>query len=103
MAFPLISAGIYGYPQDQALQIAKDTIEEFLSSGVEMTVYLVLFPESLANPKKKRQDKILVAVIVVFVLILAAYIFRDLISDYLRDLLKAIECSEYPAITVFVN
>lgn len=56
VAFPLISAGVYGYPQEQALQIATDTIDEFLSSGVEMTVYLVLFPESLAT--KKRKSKI---------------------------------------------
>lgn len=97
VAFPLISAGVYGYPQEQALQIATDAVEEFLRSGIEMTVYLVLFPESLANKNKKKQNKILVVVILVFVVILAAYIFRDLISDYLRDLLKTIEYSEFPA------
>ncbi len=97
VAFPLISAGVYGYPQDQALQIARDTIEEFLSNGVEMTVYLVLFPASLSVKNKKKQNKLLVTVIVIFVLILAAYIFRDLIKDYLRDLIKTIEYSEFPA------
>lgn len=42
VAFPLISAGKYGFPQDKALKIAVDTIGEFLLAH-EMTVYLVLF------------------------------------------------------------
>ena len=42
VAFPLISAGAYGYPREQAYQVAVDTIEEFLQTN-ELTVYLVLF------------------------------------------------------------
>lgn len=42
VAFPLISAGAYGYPREQAYQVAVDTIEEFLQTH-ELTVYLVLF------------------------------------------------------------
>ena len=42
VAFPLISAGAYGYPKGQAYQVAVDTIEEFLQTH-ELTVYLVLF------------------------------------------------------------
>lgn len=42
VAFPLISAGIYGYPKDQALKIAVDTITAFLLNN-EMFVYLVIF------------------------------------------------------------
>lgn len=42
VAFPLISAGNYGFPKQLALQIAVDTIREFLEEH-EMQVYLVVF------------------------------------------------------------
>lgn len=42
VAFPLISAGAYGYPKDQALRVAVDTIGEFLMEH-ELAVYLVVF------------------------------------------------------------
>ena len=52
VAFPLISAGAYGYPKDQALEVAVEEISKFLLEH-DMTVYLVLFghTEFLAGKK----------------------------------------------------
>ena len=81
VAFPLISTGVYGYPWDQALQIAQATIEEFLSYGVDMTVYLVLYP---AGRSDKKKQNVLVAFIVVLLTIALVYVFRDSIMVYLQ-------------------
>jgi len=46
IAFPLISSGIYGYPKEQALQIAMETIGDFLLEH-DMQVTLVVYdPDS---------------------------------------------------------
>lgn len=42
IAFPLISSGIYGYPKRLAMEVAADTIRQFLNSH-DMVVYLALF------------------------------------------------------------
>lgn len=42
VAFPLISAGVYGYPKEQALEVAVETIQAFLQER-GMQVILVLF------------------------------------------------------------
>ena len=42
VVFPLISSGVFGYPKDQALRVAVDTIGEFLAEN-DMTVYIVIF------------------------------------------------------------
>ena len=47
VAFPLISAGAYGYPAEQALRVAMDEISGFLME-YEMQVYIVVFdPHSM--------------------------------------------------------
>ena len=42
VAFPLISSGVYGYPKDQVLKFAIQTITEFLFEH-ELTVYICVF------------------------------------------------------------
>ena len=44
VAFPLISAGIYGYPRDAALAVARRTIESFLLKQGQMEVTLTIYP-----------------------------------------------------------
>lgn len=56
LAFPLISAGAFGYPKDKAIRVAIDTIADFLLTN-EMQVYLVIFDkESFALSEKLFKD-----------------------------------------------
>ena len=41
VAFPLISAGVYHYPKEEALEVAMTSIRRF--AGENMTVYLVAY------------------------------------------------------------
>ncbi len=52
IAFPLISSGIYGYPKAEALQVASEAIEDFLSEH-DMDVYLAVFDKSAFVVSKK--------------------------------------------------
>lgn len=52
IAFPLISTGIYGYPKEEALQIAVSTISSFLIEH-ELLVYLVVFDKASFGVSKK--------------------------------------------------
>lgn len=56
VAFPLISAGAYGYPKDQAMAVAVETVAQFLLDH-DMTVYLVVFGRAeLITGKKLFRD-----------------------------------------------
>ena len=55
IAFPLISAGAYGYPEKEAREIARKTIIDFLKeTSSDMTVYLTL----LSKPRLRRLPSI---------------------------------------------
>lgn len=45
IAFPLISAGAFGYPKDEALKVAISVIGDFLMSN-DMTVYVVVYDKA---------------------------------------------------------
>ena len=53
VAFPLISSGAYGYPKDQALEIAVQAIRAFLENH-ELLVYLVIFDRASYQIGEKR-------------------------------------------------
>ena len=57
IAFPLISAGIYGYPKKEALDIAISTIKEFLKDN-EMDIYLVVFDREVVELSEELYDNI---------------------------------------------
>lgn len=44
IAFPLISSGIYGYPKEDALRVAREAITDFLKDE-DLLVYLVLYDQ----------------------------------------------------------
>lgn len=52
IAFPLISAGVYGYPKAEALRVAADTCMEFLQDH-EMMIYIVIFDKSALAVSEK--------------------------------------------------
>lgn len=45
VAFPLISSGVYGYPQELALKVAVDEITAFLQR-TDMQVYIVIYDQT---------------------------------------------------------
>ncbi|MBQ5334879.1 MAG: O-acetyl-ADP-ribose deacetylase [Oscillospiraceae bacterium] len=51
VAFPLISAGAYGYPEQEAQRIAVQTIAAFLETHPDMTVTLVIYD---GTPDRRR-------------------------------------------------
>lgn len=61
VAFPLISAGAYGYPKDRVLKFAIQVITEFLNNH-ELTVYLCVFDRTSYEFSKTLFDEISEAV-----------------------------------------
>lgn len=59
IAFPLISSGIYGYPKDQALEVAVESIRNFLEDH-DMLVYVVIFDRAAYQISKKLYDDVAV-------------------------------------------
>ena len=57
VAFPLISAGAYGYPKDQVLKFAIQVITEFLCDH-ELTVYLCVFDRTSYEFSRRLFDEI---------------------------------------------
>lgn len=57
VAFPLISAGAYGYPKDKVLRFAIQVITDFLFEH-ELTVYLCVFDRSSYEFSKELFDEI---------------------------------------------
>ena len=57
VAFPLISSGIYGYPKQQAFDIAVDVIKEFLKEN-DMDITLVIFDRASFELGKDYSDNI---------------------------------------------
>jgi len=72
LAFPLISAGVYGYPRAQALAVATGAITRFLTAN-DLQVYLVMFDkepfplgEKLLRPLRAFIDRHITAEYAVF-------------------------------------
>ena len=87
VAFPLISSGIFGYPKDQALRVAVDTIGEFLMEN-DMTVYIVIFDRAAYQISSKLFEDI------------AEYIddhYVDEHTDFRRERLRRLNHSENTA------
>jgi len=58
VAFPLISAGVYGYPMEQALTVAVETIGAFLQSN-DMEVYIVVYNDTAEAAAKKLYSELI--------------------------------------------
>jgi O-acetyl-ADP-ribose deacetylase (regulator of RNase III) len=57
IAFPLLSAGSYGFPKDKALQIAISAFSEFLTEQ-ELQIYLVVFNKEAFQLSEKLMHRV---------------------------------------------
>ena len=58
IAFPLISAGIYGYPKREALQVAISTLNSYTESKIEITLVLYDLETYILAEKVRRALKV---------------------------------------------
>lgn len=58
VAYPLISAGIYGFPVDEALAIAREETEAFLRDHMDVAVTLVMFDRATMRAGGELFDEI---------------------------------------------
>lgn len=59
IAFPLISAGIYGYPKQQAIEVAVDSIKKFFENDdYEIVVKIVFYDKESIKTASDKIEKI---------------------------------------------
>ena len=58
IAFPLISAGIFGYPVEQAWQVAIQACSDFIAEGNEINIVFAVLDDSIIKIGESHQRKI---------------------------------------------
>ena len=59
IAFPLISAGVYGYPKEDAIDVAVDSIKRFFENDdYDITIKIILFGDNEVNIVKQKYGDI---------------------------------------------
>ncbi len=59
IAFPLISAGVYGYPKEKAIDVAVDSIKRFFENDdYDITIRIILFGDNEVNIVKQKYGDI---------------------------------------------
>lgn len=59
IAFPLISAGVYGYPKEDVIDVAVDSIKKFFENDdYDITIRIILFGDNEVNIVKQKYGDI---------------------------------------------
>jgi len=54
VAFPLISAGVYGYPKEEALDIAVEELKKAADENPEIDIYLTIIDQTIFDIAKSK-------------------------------------------------